>query len=163
MQGDLAFYVETWEPLRNRVNATSLEAQFDIFKKIVAAKKLKYEPSQSSSLSETNKKITNGKREIELLQSILTKTKIEKKKQKIGSLEKERDNFIKKQNYNFEIMLKDWCIDNKLISMHQDITKIIRIAALIPPSTAEMERSFSLMNLISTPLSKCLWTEYLEH
>ena len=113
-------------------------------KKIVAAKKLKYEPNQSSSLSETNKKITNGKREIELLQSILTKTKIEKKKQKIGSLEKERDNFIKKQNYNFEIMLKDWCTDNKLISMHQDITKIIKIAALIPPSTAEVERSFSL-------------------
>ena len=45
-------------------------------------------------------------------------------------------------------MLKDWCTDNKLISMHQDITKIIEMAALIPPSTAEVERSFSLMNLI---------------
>ena len=107
-------------------------------------------------MSETNKKITNGKRETELLQSILTKIKIEKKKQKIGSLEKERDSFIKKQNYNFEIMLKDWCTDNKLISMHQDITKIIEMAALISPSTAEVERSFSLMNLISTPLCKCL-------
>ena len=46
-------------------------------------------------------------------------------------------------------MLKDWCTDNKLISMHQDIIKIIEMAALIPPSTAEVERSFSVMNLVS--------------
>ena len=41
------------------VNATSLEAQFDIFKKTVATKILKYESNQSSSLAETNKKITD--------------------------------------------------------------------------------------------------------
>ena len=115
-----------------------------IFKKIVAAKRLKYESNQSSSLAETNKKITDGEREIELLQSVLTKTTIAKKKQRIASLEKERDNLIKKQNYNFEIMLKDWCTDNKLISMHQDITKIIEMAALIPPSTAEVEIVYQL-------------------
>ena len=122
-----------------------------------------YESNQSSSLAETNKKITDGEREIELLQSVLTKTTIAKKKQRIASLEKERDNLIKKQNYNFEIMLKDWCTDNKLISMHQDIIKIIEMAALIPPSTAEVERSFSVMNLVSTPLRKRLSDENLCH
>ena len=127
---------------------TSLEAQFDIFLKIVATKGSKYEYNQSSSLAETNKKIADEEQEIELLQSVSTKTKIAKKKQGIASLKKERENLIKKQNYNLEIMLKDWCTDNKLISMHQDITKIIEMAALIPPSTAEVERSFSLMNLI---------------
>ena len=45
-------------------------------------------------------------------------------------------------------MLKDWCADNKLISMHQDITKITEMAALVPPSIAEADRSFSFMNLI---------------
>ena len=145
------------------VNATSLEAQFNIFKKIVAAKRLKYESNQSSALAETNKKISDGEWEIELLQSVLTKTKIAKKKQRIASLEKERGNLIQKQNYNFEIMLKDWYTDNKLVSMHQDITKIIEMAGLIPPSTAELERSFSLMNLISTPLCKGLWAENLDH
>ena len=60
-------------------------------------------------------------------------------------------------------MLKDWCTDNKLISMHQDITKITEMAALIPKSIAEVERSFSLMNLISTPLHKHLSTENLGH
>ena len=127
-----------------------------ILKKIVATKRLKYESNQSSSLAATNKKITGGEREIELLKSVLTKTKIAKEKQRTASLEKERVNLIKKQNYNFEIMLKDWCTDNKLISMHQDITKIIEMAALISPSTAEVERSFSLMNLISTPLRQRL-------
>ena len=112
-------------------------------------------------MAERNKKITDGEREIELLQSVLTKTTIAKKKQRIASLEKERDNLIKKQNYNFEIMLKNWCTDNKFISMHQDITEIIEMAALIPPSTAEMERSFSLMNLISTPARKRLSDESL--
>ena len=60
-------------------------------------------------------------------------------------------------------MLKDWCTDNNLISMHQDITKIIEMTALIPLSTAEVERSFSLMNLITTPLRKRLTAENLGH
>ena len=60
-------------------------------------------------------------------------------------------------------MLKDWCNDNKFISMHQDISKIIEMAALIPPSTAEVERSFSRMNLISTPLRKRLSAENWGH
>ena len=47
--------------------------------------------------------------------------------------------------------------------MHQDITKIIEMAAVIPPSTAEVERSFSLMNLISTPLRKRLSAENQGH
>ena len=47
------------------------------------------------------------------------------------------------------------------MSMHQDITKIIEIAALIAPSVAEVERSFSLMNLTSTPLCKRLSVENL--
>ena len=142
------------------VNATSLEAQLAILKKFFATKRLKYKSNLSSSLTEANKKITDGEQEIELLQSVLTKTKIAKKKQRIASLEKERDNLIKKQNYNFEIVLKDWCTDNKL--MHQDITEIIEMAVLIPPATAEVERSFSFMNLISN-MPKRLSAENLCH
>ena len=58
-------------------------------------------------------------------------------------------------------MLEDRCIENKLMSMHQDITKIIEISALIAPSVAEVERSFSLMNLTSTPLCQRLSVENL--
>ena len=91
-------------------------------------------------MAETNKKITDGEREIELLQSVLTKIKIAKKKQRIASLEKESDNIIKKQNYNFEIMLKDWCTDNKLISMHQDITMIIGHRAVVELNACPIAR-----------------------
>ena len=119
-------------------------------KKIVAGKR--YESNQSSFLAETNKKIAHGEGEIELLQSVLTKTKIAKKKQRIASLEKERQSSKKK---------KDWCTGN--ISMHQGIIKIIEMATLIPPSTAEVERSFSLINLISTPLCKRLSAENLGY
>ena len=45
--------------VKSIVNGTSLEAQFDIFKKIVATKRLKHESNQSSSLAEINKKITD--------------------------------------------------------------------------------------------------------
>ena len=114
-------------------------------------------------MAETNKKITDGELEIELLKSVIAKTKIAKKKQRTVSLEKERDNLIKNQNYSFEITLKDWRTDNKLISMHQDITKIKEMTTLIPPRTAAMERSFSLMKLISTPLRKRLSAENLRH
>ena len=74
-----------------------------IFKKIVAAKRLKYESNQSSSLAETNKKITDGDQEIELLQSVLTKTKIAKKEAKNSLTGKKRKSYKKTklqfQNY----------------------------------------------------------------
>ena len=46
---------------------------------------------------------------------------------------------------------------------YPDITTVLVLAALIPPSTAEVERSFSLMNLILTPLRKRLLPENLGH
>ena len=52
-------------------------------------------------MAETNKKITDGEQEIELLQRVLTKAKIAKKKHRVASLEKERDNLIKKTKLQF--------------------------------------------------------------
>ena len=60
-------------------------------------------------------------------------------------------------------MLKDWCTDDNLISMQQEITKIREMAALIPLSTAEMERSFSVISLISRPLRNRLSAKNLGH
>ena len=44
---------------------------------------------------------------------------------------------------------------------HCEITKLLILAALIPPSTAKVERSFSLMKLICTKLHKQLTNENL--
>ena len=87
---------------------------------------------------------------------MLTKTNIEKKKQKIRELEREADTLKHNQIYTFDLLLKDWCADPALTSVYPDITTLLKLAALIPPSTAEVERSFSLMNLILTPLRKLL-------
>ena len=46
--------------------------------------------------------------------------------------------------------------------MHGDMTKILALAALIPPSTAEVELSFSLMKLICTRLRYSLTSEHLS-
>ena len=46
---------------------------------------------------------------------------------------------------------------------HMDIGQIIKFTAVIRLSTAEVEHSFSLMNLIRTPLRKRLLPENLAH
>ena len=58
---------------------------------------------------------------------------------------------------NFECMYRDW-VQAGLNDCHKDVSAILKLAALIPPSTAEIERSFSLMKLICTPIRKQLDT-----
>ena len=59
-------------------------------------------------------------------------------------------------------MLFAW-FQNAAAINHPNVSKILTIAALIPPSTAEVERSFSLMKLISTRLRNRLKQENLSH
>ena len=58
-------------------------------------------------------------------------------------------------------MLKSWYSSN-LCTCHGDMTKILTLAALIPPSTAEVQQSFSLMKLICTRLQRSLTSEHLS-
>ena len=64
--------------------------------------------------------------------------------------------------YNFKIMFCQWH-DAGLFEWHKDVGWIIKVVALIPPPTIEVECSFSLMNLISKPLRKCLLPDNLQH
>ena len=111
-----------------------------------------FESKQKAELNKVEEQIVSRKKEIKLLKSMLTKTHIEKKKQKIRELEREADTLKQNQIYTFNLLLKDWCADPALTSAYPDITTLLKLAALICPSTAEVERSFSLMNLILTPL-----------
>ena len=65
--------------------------------------------------------------------------------------EKEVGILKKNQKYTFEVMLLAW-MGNSAAVRHPDMTRLIEIATLIPPPTAEVERSFSLMKLVSTRL-----------
>ena len=133
-----------------------------IFKKIVAAKRLKYESNQSSSLAETNKKITDGDQEIELLQSILTKTKIAKKEAKNSLTGKKRQSYkkTKLQFQNYAKRLVYWQYAHINASRYHKDHRNDRTNSYINYWGVEI---ISLMNLISTPLRKRLSVENLGH
>ena len=57
-------------------------------------------------------------------------------------LEKEKKILLNKQSYNFEIELDGMELD--YVVQHGKITKLLILAALIPSSTTEVERLFSL-------------------
>ena len=60
------------------------------------------------------------------------------------------------------MLIRQW-MDSNASVRHPDITKVLELAALIPPSTAEVERSFSLMKLICTRLRNRLSNDSLSH
>ena len=66
-------------------------AQYDVFKKVALNNRNMFESKQKADLNKVEEQIISKKREIELLKFMLTKTNIEKKKQKIGELERETD------------------------------------------------------------------------
>ena len=89
------------------------------------------------------------KNKLETLDTLLSqRTQIETQK-KIKNTEKEIEALEKHRTYTFQTLLTDWII-NEVSIRHPDITTVLNIAALIPQSTAAVERS--LMKLISTRL-----------
>lgn len=86
-----------------------------------------------------------------LLGTLLSKRKVAKYDRCIKILENEINKLEKQQVYTFEVMVGQW-FDLEILSRLPEVTLCLQLASLIPPSTAEVERSFSLMKLICTPL-----------
>ena len=59
-------------------------------------------------------------------------------------------------------MLRHLCTNSSLMDMFPNLSKLATIAALVPVSTAECERSFSAMNRIKTELRNRLKTTTLS-
>ena len=89
------------------------------------------------------------------------KRKTIKIERNIKILEKEKESHANRQSFNFQIVLEQWMGSDYAVQ-HGKITKLLILAALVPPSTAEVERSFSLMKLICTKLRKRLLNEDLS-
>ena len=66
----------------------------------------------------------------------------------------------KTQKASFKLILQKW-LSRGFGTKHP--TVLLEYAALIPPSTAEIERAFSTMKLICTRLRKTLTTNNLSH
>ena len=131
---------ESFQPIVDKI---ALVQQYKTFKKFVFTKRIKWETIQQASLVSVQQQ-RNIQKELDLMGLL-----------KIAALKKN-------QIYTFEEMLLNWMSHSAAVR-HPAITRILRLAALIPPSTAEVERSLSLMNLISTPLRKRLKQESLDH
>ena len=71
--------------------------------------------------------------------------------------------FVNKfSHFTMQKMIKLLCTDTSLQDMYPQLTKLVSIAAIIPVSTAEYERSFSTMNRVKTVLRNCLKTSTLD-
>ena len=92
--------------------------------------------------------------------SIYCKRKIATLDKNIKSLKTKIEKLTKTKDYFFEVMLKKWA-ESGCKNRRPDMTRILNLAALIPPSTAEVEHTFSLMKLICTKLRSSLSQENL--
>ena len=66
------------------------------------------------------------------------------------------------QDYTFDILLKSWML-SPFSDRYKDVTTIILPGSLIPPLTAKVEQSFSLMKPICTRLRNRVLTKNLSH
>ena len=82
------------------------------------------------------------KKKLNSLNNLQTVRKQNAIKQQIKSLEKQIGELRRAQIITFEIVLKRW-YEKDLQAKHSVISKMLRFASLIPPSTAEVERAFS--------------------
>ena len=137
-----------------------LPPQHQAYKTFVLEKRINYGTKQKADLSKISMHLNREKSKLATLSNILSKRKKIKIEKSIKTLENEKESLSKKQNYSFEVMLEQWMGSDYAVR-HYEITKLLILAALIPPSTAEVERSFSLMKLICTKLHKWLTKENL--
>ena len=142
------------------LDPTSLPAQYEAYKTFVLKKRIDYEVKQREALNKATIRLEGEKSKLSTLSDILSKRKKIAIEKNIKKYESEKHLLSKKQNYSFEVALEQW-IGSNYAERHPEITKLLNLAALIPPSTAEVERSFSLMKLICTKLRKRLTNENL--
>ena len=142
------------------VNPNKLIGQYKGFKEFVFKKKLEQERKHEPDL-ETAKACSNAKEKKKAtLSSIYRKRKITTLDKNIKSLKTKIEKLTKTKDYSFEVMLKQRA-ESGCENRHPDITRILNLEPLIPPSTAEVERTFSLMKLIHTKLISRLSQENL--
>ena len=104
----------------------------------VSKKRIDYETKQKADLSKISMRLNGEKSKLATLSNILLKRKKIKIEKSIKTLENEKESLSKKQNYSFEVILEQWMGSDYAVRNYE-ITKLFILAALIPPSTAEVE------------------------
>lgn len=138
----------------------SLKAEYEIFKLFAFKERFNYELEQREALECQLRR--KDKLEKDLLSTNLSKRQRSKKRKLLKESEEEIGELRKAQKATFYIVHKKWLAQG-LGLKHPVITQMLEYTALIPPSTAEVERVFSTMKLISTRLRKSLTSVNLSH
>ena len=158
------FYGEPYELPNNEflpkvIDSGSLKAEFEIYKIFAFKERFNYELQQRESL---DRKLRLKEKIEKALTTNLSKRQRSEKKIQLKELEEELVELRKKQKASFNLIHKEWLAQG-FGSKHPVVTKMLEYAALIPPSTAEVERVFSTMKLICTRLRKSLTSINLSH
>ena len=121
---------------------------------------LKYKNNQTFNLSLAEQTLKNKEKSKQTLASFLSKQKLIKVDKNIKTHQsdvEELKKIIKIHFWNCHKIM--FCLIS--VSTHNDMSVILVLAALIPPSTAKVEHSFSLMKLICTRLRKSMSSKTL--
>ena len=144
------------------VNGQALVHQYEGYKVYVMKYRNEWETKQNTAIILGEQKLKGLKTQKDTLTPLLSKRKIIRIDNEIKLLEKDIEHLNKTKKFTLEIMLETW-MGSEYSIRHPDMTHVLCLAALIPPSTAEVERSFSLRKLISTRLRNRLSPENLSH
>ena len=117
-------------------------------------KRYVYEETQQDKSDKAKTEKSKSEKLLEMLGDLVTKRKQAKEHKKIKNLEKEIDILQNMQTFSFDVMLQEWCHDLYVTSKTYEVTKMLFLPALIPPSIAEVERTFSLIKWICTRLTQ---------
>ena len=132
---------EVW-PLINR---TALGEEFQTIKTLMWKQQLNYQSENAKSVFDKDQEINRLKKETASFP--MGQEKIWQKESKISALEKERKSLSGNKDHSFVKFLQWWQF-KRYSQRFPNISCVMNFAALIPTSTAEVEHSFSLMNLI---------------
>ena len=135
----------------------SLKAEHEIFKLFAYKERFNYEFEQGEALKRQLRQKDKIEKEL-----FATKRQRSKKKKQLKETEEDISKLRKAQKATFHIVHKKWLAQG-LGLKHPVITQMLEYTALIPPSTAEVERVFSTMKLICTRLRKSLTSVNLSH
>ena len=121
---------------------------------------LKYKNNQTFNLSLAEQTLKNKEKSKQTLASFLSKQKLIKVDKNIKTYQSDVEE-LKKNHKNTFLKLPQ---NHVLPHLCQQIMSVILVlAALIPPSTAKVEHSFSLMKLICTRLRKSMSSKTLSN
>ena len=150
------------ELLPKIVDRAALVSEFEVFKIFSFKERFRYETKQREVLDQTLRQKEKSEKKLTTMVDLLSTRKQIAEKQRVKELEAEIEELRKAQKINFNLLHTKW-IESGLGSKHPNVSRMLEYAALIPPSTAEVERIFSTMKLICTRLRKSLISTNLGH